>query len=97
MGSDPRESVVDKFGRTHDIPNLFCCDGSIFPTQGSANPGLTIQAVAARVANYVIEQRDLVLSGKRAPLDEPPVRRDLSPLNTYTRGLPRFVRALAGR
>ena len=39
MGSDPRSSVVDKFGRTHDIPNLFVCDGSILPTQGSANPG----------------------------------------------------------
>jgi choline dehydrogenase-like flavoprotein len=42
MGSDPRTSVVDKFGRSHDIPNLFVCDGSVFPTQGSANPGLTI-------------------------------------------------------
>ena len=97
MGADPRESVVDKFGRTHDIPNLFCCDGSIFPTQGSANPGLTIQAMAARVANYIIQQHDLILAGKTAPLDEPPLRRDLSPPNTYTRGLPRFVRELVGR
>ena len=39
MGSDPASSVVDKFGRTHDIANLFVCDGSILPTQGSANPG----------------------------------------------------------
>ena len=38
MGSDPRLSVVDKYGRTHDIANLFICDGSIMPTQGSANP-----------------------------------------------------------
>ncbi len=41
MGSHPRSSVVNKFGRTHDIANLFICDGSIMPTQGSANPGLT--------------------------------------------------------
>jgi len=90
MGDDPRTSVCDRFGRTHDIPNLFCCDGSIFPTQGAANPGLTIQAMAARTANYLITQRDTVLAGRPAPLDEPPVRRDLSPPGTYTRGVPRM-------
>ena len=90
MGDDPRTSVCDRFGRTHDIPNLFCCDGSIFPTQGAANPGLTIQAMAARTANYLITQRDAVLAGKPAPLEEPPVRRDLSPPGTYTRGVPRM-------
>src|SRR3989440_7218313 len=46
MGRDPRISVTDSFGRTHDIRNLFICDGSLLPTQGSANPGLTIQALA---------------------------------------------------
>jgi choline dehydrogenase-like flavoprotein len=96
MGSDPRDSVVDTFGRTHDVANLFCCDGSTFPTQGSANPGLTIQAMAARTANYIIQQRDLVLNGKRAPLEEPPVRRDLSPPGTYSRGVPRVI-GRAGR
>src|SRR5579883_910540 len=53
MGKDPRTSVTDSFGRTHDIPNLFICDGSLLPTQGSANPGLTIQALAARSADYI--------------------------------------------
>lgn len=38
MGSDPETSVVDKFGRSHDVANLFVCDGSVFPTQGSATP-----------------------------------------------------------
>ena len=63
----PRTSVVDKFGRTHDIANLFVCDGSILPTQGSANPGLTIQALAARTADYLISQgdRDLQLRPAR--------------------------------
>jgi choline dehydrogenase-like flavoprotein len=88
MGSDPRESVVDKFGCTHDIPNLYCCDGSTFPTQGSANPGLTIQANAARIADHLIAERDLVLQGKRGSLEEPPVRHDLSPPGTYQRGVP---------
>ena len=54
MGNDPSTSVTDGFGRTHDIPNLFMCDGSLLPTQGSANPGLTIQALAARTADFLI-------------------------------------------
>ena len=61
MGSDPATSVVDKYGRTHDIANLFVCDGSILPTQGSANPGLTIQALAARTADYLISQNGAIL------------------------------------
>ncbi|MDQ2741527.1 MAG: GMC family oxidoreductase, partial [Chloroflexota bacterium] len=88
MGSDPRTSVTDKFGRTHDIPNLFCCDGSILPTQGSANPGLTIQALAARTADYIAMERDNILAGKPTPVTEPPIRHDLSPPGTYTRGAP---------
>ncbi len=70
MGSDPRTSVVDKFGRSHDIPNLFVCDGSVFPTQGSANPGLTIQALAARTADYLVSQGDANLHQQRARHDD---------------------------
>lgn len=89
MGSDPRTSVVDKFGRSHDIPNLFVCDGSILPTQGSANPGLTIQALAARTADYLIAEGDNVI--RRSPTaDEPKVRHDLSPAGTAGRGVPRL-------
>ncbi len=90
MGSDPSSSVVDKFGRTHDIPNLFVCDGSILPTQGSANPGLTIQALAARTADYLISQRDAVFAGGRRDATEPPLRRELAPPGTYGRGIPRL-------
>jgi choline dehydrogenase-like flavoprotein len=90
MGSDPRESVVDGFGRTHDIANLFICDGSILPTQGSANPGLTIQALAARTADYLIAERERVLARQRAPLVVPPIRRDLSPAGASGRGVPRL-------
>jgi choline dehydrogenase-like flavoprotein len=92
MGNDPGSSVVDKFGRTHEVPNLFCCDGSILPTQGSANPGLTIQALAVRTAEYIIENRDDILAGRRAPMDEPRIRKDLSPPGTFTRGIPQFVK-----
>jgi len=89
MGSDPRESVVDGFGRTHDIPNLFICDGSILPTQGSANPGLTIQALAARTADYLIDEGEAILT-RRARMSAPPVRGDLSPAGTAGRGVPRL-------
>jgi choline dehydrogenase-like flavoprotein len=88
MGDDPGTSVANKFGQTHDIPNLFCCDGSIFPTQGSANPGLTIQAMAARIADYLIAERDAILAKKPGSAAEPAVRRDLSPPGTHQRGVP---------
>jgi choline dehydrogenase-like flavoprotein len=90
MGSDPRHSVVDKFGRTHDIANLFICDGSIFPTQGSANPGLTIQALAARTADYLISQGKTIFDSNRRDLSEPTLRRELAPPGTYHRGVPRL-------
>ena len=51
MGSSPRDSVVDRWCRTWDVPNLLVCDGSVLPTQGSANPAITISALAARTAN----------------------------------------------
>lgn len=92
MGSDPRTSVTNSFGRTHDIPNLFVCDGSLLPTQGSANPGLTIQALAARTADYVIANWANVSSrsSRSAIIDRPPIRRDLSPKGTRGHGMPRL-------
>ncbi len=90
MGSDPRTSVVDKFGRTHDIANLFVCDGSVFPTQGSANPGLTIQALAARTADYLISQGDRVFTSNDRDMTQPPIRRELAPPETWGKGVPRL-------
>jgi choline dehydrogenase-like flavoprotein len=91
MGSDPKTSVVDGFGQAHDIANLFICDGSILPTQGSANPGLTIQALAARTADYLISDKENVLSRNRqAGRVAPSIRQDLSPRGTSGRGVPRL-------
>ncbi|HEY6542512.1 MAG TPA: GMC family oxidoreductase [Ktedonobacteraceae bacterium] len=90
MGNDPRTSVTDAFGRTHDIPNLFICDGSLLPTQGSANPGLTIQALAARIADYLISEGGNVLAGRRGTVTHPPVRKNLSPAGTWGKGVPRI-------
>lgn len=53
MGSDPAASVVDADGRAHDVPNLWVCDGSVFPTSSAVNPSLTIQALAARTADRI--------------------------------------------
>lgn len=53
MGDDPRTSVVNPDGRSWDIPNLWVCDGSIFPTVGGVNPSLTIQAMALRIADRI--------------------------------------------
>jgi choline dehydrogenase-like flavoprotein len=55
MGSDPSTSVVDQWCRSWDVPNLFICDGSVFTTGAAVNPSLTIQAIAARTADYIAE------------------------------------------
>jgi choline dehydrogenase-like flavoprotein len=53
MGFSPQDSVVDQWCRSWDIGNLFVCDGSVLPTQGSSNPALTISALAARTADWL--------------------------------------------
>jgi choline dehydrogenase-like flavoprotein len=90
MGKDPQTSVVDAFGGAHDVPNLFVCDGSMLPTQGSANPGLTIQSLAARTADYLIHNARDIFAGSKRPSEPAPVRRDLCPPATKGRGIPRF-------
>ncbi|HXV85860.1 MAG TPA: GMC family oxidoreductase, partial [Gemmatimonadales bacterium] len=53
MGNDPRESVVDKYHRAHDVPNLFICDGSSLVTSGRGQPTMTIMALAFRAAEHI--------------------------------------------
>jgi choline dehydrogenase-like flavoprotein len=53
MGFDPETSVVNADCRSWDIPNLWVCDGSVFPTTGGVNPSLTIQAIALRTADRI--------------------------------------------
>jgi choline dehydrogenase-like flavoprotein len=50
MGTDPERSVVDSDHRVWELPNLFIADGSVMPTQGSANPAITIMALSSRLA-----------------------------------------------
>ncbi len=53
MGDDPATSVVDRWGRAHDVPNLYLVDGSIFVTSAVGNPTTTIQALALRTADSI--------------------------------------------
>jgi choline dehydrogenase-like flavoprotein len=53
MGKDPDCSVVNKWGRSHDVKNLFVVDGSLFVTSAGVNPTCTIQALALYVAHNI--------------------------------------------
>jgi len=53
MGDDPKFSVVDRHHRSHDIRNLFICDGSSFVTSGRGQPTMTIQALAFRAGEHI--------------------------------------------
>ena len=59
MGADPASSVVDRFGRCHDIANLFIYDGSIWPTSSGMNPTATIAALALWCAENLVKNRHL--------------------------------------
>ena len=56
MSRDPREGVVNAHGQSHEIRNLFISDGSAMSTPSSANPTLTIVALALRQAEYIAKQ-----------------------------------------
>ena len=53
MGNDPDTSVTDAYGRVHGLENLYVAGSSLFPAAGSANPTLTIVALALRLADYL--------------------------------------------
>ena len=53
MGVDPTTSVVDRYHRSHEVPNLFICDGSSLVSSGRGQPTLTIQALAFRAAEHI--------------------------------------------
>jgi choline dehydrogenase-like flavoprotein len=53
MGTDPTRSVVNQWGRSHDVKNLFIVDGSIFVTSAGVNPTRTIPTLALYVADGI--------------------------------------------
>jgi len=56
MGDDPATSVVDRWCRSHDVPNLWIVDCGVFPTSGGYNPTLTLLALAYRAADRMISE-----------------------------------------
>ncbi len=57
MGDDPGTSVLDRWNRTHDVPNLYVVDGSCFVTSSGVNPTSTIVALALRAAEHMVDTR----------------------------------------
>ena len=57
MGDDPKTSVMDRWGRSHDIANLYAVDGSLFVTSSGTNPTSTIAALAMRTVEHMVEDR----------------------------------------
>lgn len=57
MGDDPADSVVDRWGQAHDVPGLWIVDGSVMPAGGTVNPTHTVQAVALRSAQRLVDTR----------------------------------------
>lgn len=57
MGADPATSVVDPWGKTHDVDNLYVVDGSVFVTSGGVNPTNTISSLALRFADGLVARR----------------------------------------
>jgi choline dehydrogenase-like flavoprotein len=55
MSANPKDGVTNRWGRVHDIPNLFVSDGSVFTSSAAANPTLTIVALAIRQADHIAE------------------------------------------
>lgn len=56
LGNDPRNSVLDQYGRSHDVPNLFVWDLSSFPTGAGANPTATLMALVHRQATHMVNE-----------------------------------------
>jgi len=55
MGTDPKASIINTDHRTHDVKNLFICDGSSFVTSGRGQPTETIEALAFRAADRITD------------------------------------------
>jgi choline dehydrogenase-like flavoprotein len=66
MSDSPESGVVDSDQRAWEVPNLFVADGSVMPTQGSANPALTIMALASRLAKRLAGKRVGAVPGRGA-------------------------------
>jgi choline dehydrogenase-like flavoprotein len=58
MGTDPTTSVINEYCRSHDVPNLYIMDGSVFVTSSGVNPTATIMAITLRATRNMIRAKD---------------------------------------
>ncbi|HUQ93341.1 MAG TPA: GMC family oxidoreductase, partial [Bryobacteraceae bacterium] len=56
MGADPKTSVLNSYCQSHDVPNLYVVDGSVFPSASEKNPTHMIMALAARTADHIADR-----------------------------------------
>ncbi|MCI0555276.1 MAG: GMC family oxidoreductase, partial [Anaerolineae bacterium] len=57
MGSDPKISVVNRFGECHEVKGLYLADSSIFPASAGINPMLPIMALAEQIASHLVGRK----------------------------------------
>jgi choline dehydrogenase-like flavoprotein len=55
MGTDPKESVTDSYGRCHTLNNLYVVGPGVFPSSGAVNPTFTIHALALRTIEHLLK------------------------------------------
>jgi choline dehydrogenase-like flavoprotein len=55
MGNDPRHFVTNRYGQTHDVPNLYVCDASVFLNCTDKTTTLSILAFSLRTSEYIVE------------------------------------------
>ncbi len=56
MGSDPKNSVLNKFNQLHEVPNVFISDGSCMASGSCVNPSLTYMALTAHACDYAVKE-----------------------------------------
>ncbi|MCP9236054.1 GMC oxidoreductase [Lewinella sp. JB7] len=56
MGDDPKDSVTNKYGRLHDVPNVYITDAAVFASQADKNPTWTIMALAMRNSEHIVSE-----------------------------------------
>jgi choline dehydrogenase-like flavoprotein len=73
MGDDPRQAVCDRWGKFHDLDNLYCADGGVFVTGSGYNPTPTIIALALRLAGAIVAPGapERALPGAKAARERP--------------------------
>ena len=57
MGADPKNSIVNEYCQTHDVPNLFIVGASVFPTMSGYPPTATVAALSYRTSEYILRQK----------------------------------------